>query len=254
MVIASDLQQVPFISGARIVNADACITEGVTLHVIDRVLIPPGGMAGMQTIADFLQSSSNFTIFTEALRFANVLSFLGNEDVSRTVFVPNDETFSAQIPDDLLRCLMYMRLPLSDLVLYHITRGTEYTTSLSLREFRHTLLLGQATRLTTSSEGVITFNNNDPPSSIVVPNIAASNGVIHVIDNVLIPPNLDFGMCLEFVPTTPPTAPPPPTTEPVTTVAATTMDLTTPTEVTTPPDVTSGATALAPGRVDTRNI
>lgn len=225
-------------------NTDACVADGVTLHVVDRVLMP-----GMETIATILGRNQSLSMFTEALMFTKVFDFLDKEDVSRTIFVPTNEAFAAQIPDELLVCLMYRRLPLSDLVLYHIADGAEYTPSLSLREFTYTLLRYQVIRLTTSPEGVITFSNN-PPSNIIAANIPASNGVIHVVDSVLIPPNMDFGMCSDLVPTTepptePPTTPAPATMPPVTT---TTTEPTTmppaPTEMTTLPEVT---TDIVPG-------
>lgn len=87
---------------------DICVSEGVTLHVIDRVLNP-----STQTIANILENQSNFTRFLRALSIAQVLDFLDKEDgVSRTLFVPTDDVFDAQIPDDLFNCLMYMRYPL----------------------------------------------------------------------------------------------------------------------------------------------
>ena len=206
--------QVEFIDGAQIVNPDACFfpkrKKEITLHVIDRVLMPT-----TRTIADFLESDPRFSLFTEALTFARVLDFLDKEDVSRTVFVPTNDAFTNRIPPDLFNCLLnYMRLPLNDVVLYHIARGTEYTPSLCLRGYTYTLQLSAINLRKNGS--VITFLT-DPPSNIIEPNIPASNGVIHVVDNLLIPPNLDFGGCSEFVPTTTPAPTDPPTTAPPTT-------------------------------------
>ena len=202
----------------------------------------------MQTIAGILRESSGFSSFIEALRFTRVLDFLDKEDVSRTLYLPTNEAFSSQIPQDLFECLMYMRLPLSDLVLHHLVRGAEYTSSLSLREFTHTLLPQQAIRLTTNDSGVITFRT-DPPSTIITPNISASNGVIHIVDAVLIPPNMDFGMCDDFVPTTPTTSPPITTTAAATTTEAETTPITE--EMTTPPSMTTAPpTGLRPIDLD----
>lgn len=197
--------QIRFIGGARVVNGDACVTEsGGTLQVIDRVLMP-----GMESIADILEGNDDFAMFTEALRASGFFSFLDHGDVSRTVFVPTNEAFATAIPMDLFTCLMYQRVLLNDIVLYHIARGAEYTPSLSLRQFTHTLQL-QPIRLNTDENGTITLIN-ERPSTIIMPDIPASNGVVHVVDNVLIPPNFNFGKCEEFVPTTPP-----PTTQPTT--------------------------------------
>lgn len=220
------------------VNPDACVTDGPTLHVIDRVLMP-----GNETIASILEGDPDFSQFTEALRFARVFDFLDKEDVSRTVYAPTDEAFNRQIPPDLFVCLMYMRLPLNDLVLFHIAESAEYTSSLSLRQFTYTLQR-QPIRLMTDAQGNIIFQTN-PPSSIIDANISAINGVIHVIDNVLIPPNMDYGECAEFVPTTPPPTTPPTTT--MTTPPATTM--TTPSDTTAPTlaIVTPGTPSMVPG-------
>ena len=255
--------QIGFIGGARVVNADACRTDGgETLQVIDRVLIPAN-----ETIASILSANSSFSLFVEALNFARVFDFLDKDDVSRTVFAPTDDAFNEQIPPDLFVCLMYNRLPLNDLVLFHIARGAEYTPSLSLRQFTYTLQL-QPIHLLTDSEGTITFLTQ-PRSTIVTPNIPASNGVIHVVDNVLIPPNMDYGECINLVPTTPPpttmmTTPPPttmmttppPTTAPPTTMMTTTDELTTMAMTVTPApgqplvsptDLSSVATSSVPG-------
>ncbi len=204
-------------------NANACVTPSstVTLHVIDRVLMPGNG-----TIASILENNNDFSLFTEALKFARVFDFLGKEDgVSRTVFVPTDEAFSEQIPPDLFTCLMYNRLPLHDIVLYHISEGADFTPSLALRQFAYTLQLQVVYLMDNNGSGNITFRT-DPPTSIIRPDIPASNGVIHVIDGLLIPPGFNYGSCTEFVPTTPPPATTPPTTmmPPVTTLPNITPD------------------------------
>ena len=198
-------------------NADACRSVNVTLHIIDRVLMP-----GMMTIAGYLDNDPNFSDFTEALRFTKVFDFLDKEEgVSRTVFAPTNEAFARRIPIDLFTCLMYMRLPLHDFVLYHIAEGTEFTTSLSLRQAVVTLQL-TTLRLMSTADGNITFLTN-PQSSIVIPNITASNGVIHVISDILLPSGFDFGMCSNFVPTTMTT--PPPTTMITTPMSALNMSM-----------------------------
>ena len=186
-----------FINGARIVQPGVCVSSNVTLNVIDRVLMP-----GDMTIASILSDDPNFSNFVEALRFTRVFDFLDNDEgVSRTVLAPNNQAFDRLIPTELFSCLMYMRLPLHDLVLYHIAQSAEYTSSLALRQGLHTLHLSSLRLMGDSSN--ITFLTV-PPSSIVVPNITASNGVIHYISDVLIPPTLDFGMCSDRVPTTVP--------------------------------------------------
>lgn len=187
-------------------------------------------MPGPDTIAEILQGNAEFSMFTEALQFANVFNFLNMvEGVSRTVFAPTDEAFSMQIPEDLFDCLKnYMRVPLNNLVLYHIARSAEYVSALSVRMGTFTLFVDgyntvQHIPITSDGNGTILLGQTDPRAMIITPDIPASNGVLHVIDRVLIPPNFDYGMCQALVPTTPPPTTPPPTTMPPTTMAPTTL-------------------------------
>ena len=192
-------------------NPNACTDMLITLHVVDRVFIPVN-----ETIASMLRNrfSADHSAFIEALEFARVLDFLDKGDKSRTLFLPTNEAFNEQIPPDLFICLQYSRVQLSDLVLFHMADSAEYTPSLTLRMFSYTRLPGQVLHLTTNANGVIVFQLNN--GTITEPNIPASNGVIHIIDRVLIPPNFDFGRCSEFVPTTPPPTTAAPTEAPTT--------------------------------------
>jgi len=174
------------------------MSANITLHVIDRVLMP-----AEQTLAAILRSQPSLSRFTEALEFANVLQFLDMPDgAPRTIFAPRNDIFDERIPPDLFTCFMYKRLPLSNLVLFHIVGSTEYTSSLAVHSGLHTLQL--STFRLSQAEGENLIIETDPPASIVEPDIPASNGVLHVINDVLIPPNLDFGACSSFVPTSPP--------------------------------------------------
>ena len=175
------------------VNPDACMSTNITLHIIDRVLMPVE-----RTLAQILRSRPELSNFTEALLFANILGFLNKTDVSRTVFAPTNDAFNEQIPPELFTCLMYMRKPLQDIVLFHIAKSTEYTSSLAISSGVFTLLPNAAFRLS-QEDGNVTILT-DPQASIVEPDITASNGVLQVIDKVLIPPNFDAGGCSDLVP------------------------------------------------------
>jgi len=184
------------------VNKNACNTVNGTLHIIDRVLMPSN-----QTIAQILLADPRFTTMALLLDTLSLLTFLNNPNISRTLFVPTDDIFTQQFPPELINCLqVYMRRPLNDILLFHIATGAEYNTSLALRPWQYTLLL-RYLRVHSFANGSIFLGTN--LTEIVEPNIPAQNGVIHVINGVLRPPNFDFGMCQRFVPT-----PPPPTTPP----------------------------------------
>ena len=182
------------------VLADACKTENATLHIINKPLAP-----SESTIADYLESQDRFESFTDALRRAGILQFLGNPNVSRTVFAVPDTVFDAVFPEGLLECLLnYMRRPINDILLYHIGQGAHYDTSLSRTDFFYTLL-GQYVQVEVDSEnGDILLGRCGVP--IIQSNlIMASNGVIHNINGVLFPNSFSFGMCQSFVPFPSPT-------------------------------------------------
>ena len=178
------------------------------------------------TIADILSSTPRYSSFRDALEAAGTLQFLMATDISRTVFVPPNEVFDEAIPEELFTCLTaYMRLPLQDLVLYHISSKADYNTTLALQGFIYTLQLSPIL-ITADDAGVVSLNR-DMSAQITMPNIPALNGVLHEVNAVLMPAGFDFGKCQEFAPTTPPptTPPPPPTTTvPPTTLAETTVD------------------------------
>lgn len=200
-------------NGARNVNSNGCTSPTITLHVVDRVFIPTNN-----TIASILNElRGEHSGFIEALEFARVIDFLDKTDTAITLFLPTNEAFVEQIPSELFDCLAFNRVLLSDLVLYHMADNAEYTPSLILRMFSYTRLPSQVLHLTTDESGTIVFQTT-PPASIIQANIPARNGVIHIIDGVLMPPNFDYMNCQQFVPTTvPPTTMPMPTTPPMTT-------------------------------------
>lgn len=217
-----------FINGAQIQNGDACKTDNGALHIVNRVLMP-----GEQTIADVLMGDPRFSMFVDALRFAGTFKFLAENDTSHTVFAPTNDAFNRDIPPDLFNCLTaYSRLPLSNLALYHISKQTDHSQLLSLRQNAFTILFQhgspQSILVVTADNGTIFLGELGNQIAITMADIPASNGVIHAIDGVLMPPNIDYGDCQGFVPTTmPPPTTAAPTTMPPTTAAPTTMPPTT---------------------------
>ena len=235
--------QVMFINGAQIQNGDSCKTDHGTLHIVNRVLMP-----GNDTIADVLLGDPQFSMFVEALQFAGTFKFLDVNDTSHTVFAPTDDAFNRDIPPELYSCLMsYSRLPLSNLALYHISKQTDHSQLLSLRQNAFSELLQhsspQAILVVTADNGTIFLGELGNQIAITMADIPASNGVIHAIDGVLMPPNFDYGDCQRFVPTTMPPPTTAPTTMPPTTAAPTTMPNTTAAPTTMPN--TTAATIMA---------
>merc|ERR1712238_149037 len=111
-----------------------------------------------------------------------------------TVFAPTDDAFNA-LPNGLVNCLLEEKnLPiLSDILLYHVASGKALSSSLSNNQQIATLLNGATVMVDTSRNNGVKINE----STVIDADVLASNGVIHVIDAVLVPPRIDVGAFLQ---------------------------------------------------------
>ena len=200
------LPQERFINGARVTLRDACDRSSVAgaLHVIDRVLTPM-----FATVTQVIQSDPRLSMFTSALSRAGLIRFL-NISIPHTVFVPTNEAFNnSRYSSELLDCLLAQRgSPLRNLLFYHMSPAVEFSNSLALqRNWIRTLLGHLQVQVNDNSTIVL----GDDKVEIVEPDIPAQNGVVHIINEVLAPPVLDFQSCFVFSTTPPPTTVPPTT-------------------------------------------
>jgi uncharacterized surface protein with fasciclin (FAS1) repeats len=133
------------------------------------------------TIADIAAGDENFEILAAALETAELTEALGNEDISITVFAPTDEAFES-LPEGALEALLLPenRDQLVQLLTYHVVDGAVRSTDLSSGEV--STLSGAPITVTVGDEMVMINQAN-----VLMADIEASNGVIHVIDSVLLP-------------------------------------------------------------------
>merc|ERR1740139_2134552 len=108
-------------------------------------------------------------------------------------FSPTDDAFEA-LPNGLVECLLQeQNVPvLSNILLYHVAAGETLSTELSTGMEIPTLLAQQVVTVDLSNNGV---KIND--STVVGADVLASNGVIHVINQVLVPPSVDVDAFLQ---------------------------------------------------------
>ncbi|MCZ4407777.1 fasciclin domain-containing protein [Cryomorphaceae bacterium 1068] len=138
-----------------------------------------------QTIYTLIQNSPDHTILEAAIDASNLSGALQGPG-PLTVFAPTDAAFEA-LPENLVDALLTDPTGLlRDIVLYHVTPGNNSSGSLSDGQILTTLLSGQTT--TVSIDGTTVMINM---STVTDPDVTASNGVIHVIDAVLIPGNAE---------------------------------------------------------------
>ncbi len=134
-----------------------------------------------QSIAEIAAGSEDFEILTAAIEAAGLTEALSSDDLSITVFAPTDEAFEA-LPEGTLDELLLPenRDQLAQLLTYHVVDGEVRSTDLTSGEVD--TLTGAPVTVTVGEESV-TINE----ANVVTADIEASNGIIHVIDTVLLP-------------------------------------------------------------------
>lgn len=132
-------------------------------------------------------STLNFTTLSSALRTAGLADTLKTEG-PYTVFAPTDKAFAA-LPKETLRRLLLPknRETLARILRYHVVPG-EITANELKRGQLKTLANRPINVQIDSATNQIAVND----VSVIQPNIEASNGIIHAVDEILIPPNINL--------------------------------------------------------------
>ncbi len=133
-----------------------------------------------KTILTVIEEDGNFTTLLMALDAANLTDTLNGEGPF-TVFAPTDEAFAA-LPECTVETLLNDTCTLEKILLYHVV-DEKLTAKEVVNLTNITTLQGEEIPVNVTDKGVFVGN-----AKIIVTDIEASNGVIHVIDAVLIPP------------------------------------------------------------------
>jgi transforming growth factor-beta-induced protein len=166
------------INDATIVLTDIEASNGV-IHVIDTVILPPADQAP-QTIVDIAVADGRFGTLVAAVTAAGLAETLSGEGPF-TVFAPTDDAF-AKLPAGTVEALLADIPALTDILLYHVVDGKQMAADVVAKESL-TTLQGKDAKITVDGN---TVKIND--ATIILTDIEASNGVIHVIDTVILPP------------------------------------------------------------------
>ena len=164
------------VNDANVILADVEASNGI-VHVIDKVLMPPADLVDIPTVA---QGTGIHDSLVAAVIQANLLSTLQGEGPF-TVFAPTDDAFIAAGID--LNALNSDEglATLSDILLYHVVSGAVPSSAVT-DGLVATAVNGDDLTFTVG-EGVMVNDAN-----VILADVQASNGIIHVIDRVLMPP------------------------------------------------------------------
>ncbi len=187
-----------YINGSEILATDISASNG-TVHVIDKVMIATGGNVVESALA--LQSASVFKTpelqyLVEAVLYAGLAEALSNPDASFTVFAPTDQAFInlgtalgltftqpsdiRQLDKDLVTAVLLNH------VFADVSAG-KFTSELNAGTYD--ALGSDDITLGAFTDGVLSVSGsgNAAPANMVIPDVQTTNGIVHVIDQVLIP-------------------------------------------------------------------
>ncbi|UZR96437.1 fasciclin domain-containing protein [Chondrinema litorale] len=164
-------------------NANINATNGV-IHVIDDVLLPE------RTVVDVALYNPEFSLLVEALTKADLVETL-DEAENLTVFAPTNTALEAALGE--LGFSSLDEVPVAALVpilTYHVIGGEAPFLSTDLKdETYYTTLNGAAIKFDADILSLIDANDQEIPLNADLLDLEESNGVVHVINGVLLPPS-----------------------------------------------------------------
>ena len=133
--------------------------------------------AQAKDIVDTAVAAGQFKTLATALQAAGLVDTLKGPGPF-TVFAPTDEAF-AKVPKDQLDALLKDKAKLTKVLTYHVVPGKVMAADVKAGKVKTV----QGSELTVATSGGVSVDN----AKVVKTDIVASNGVIHVIDSVVIP-------------------------------------------------------------------
>ncbi len=167
---------------AKVTTADVEASNGV-IHLIDAVLLPPSLLAPAKDIVELAQATPDLSILVEAVIAADLVNTLKGTGPF-TVFAPTNAAFAALLTQlGATKEELLARDDLAAILTYHLANGKVLAAGLSDGQIIPTV---QGEDIVVDIKGnVVTLNGI---SKVTATDIQASNGVVHLIDAVILPP------------------------------------------------------------------
>ncbi|EKB48443.1 fasciclin domain-containing protein [Cecembia lonarensis] len=171
-------------TGSNIVMTDKRARNGV-IHGIDQVLLPP-----TENIVEIALGNDDFSILVDAVVAAGFVDLLATTN-NLTVFAPTNDAFVALLEElnfDSLEDLIDEEdgigiAGLQVVLAYHVFAGRVFSSDLS----NTTITMFSGDEVTIDVSGPSLIDANERISGVIATDIQATNGVIHVIDKVILP-------------------------------------------------------------------
>ena len=164
------------VDGANVVTTDIACSNGV-IHVIDTVILPVDG-----TIVDVAAKNGSFNTLVAAVKAAGLVETLSGKGPF-TVLAPTDAAF-AKLPAGTLEMLLKPenKKQLVDILTYHVVPGVAAYSDAVVKMTEVPTVLGSPIAVKVVA-GKVMLNG----ATVVTADVEATNGVIHVVDTVILP-------------------------------------------------------------------
>lgn len=190
-----------FLDEAEVIIADIEVADGI-IHVVNRIIIPDGlsasgtigPLSGLPTVADFVLETAtttdtpDFTVLLLAMSQADTaaMRILSDNTDQITVFAPTDRAFAAAIASMDMTAQEFFARPdlLTGILQYHIL-DERLTASMLAAQDQWPTLAGDALNISVANN-IVRINGQ---ANSIITDIQTSNGIIHVIDRLLLPPS-----------------------------------------------------------------
>lgn len=163
-----------YVNDAEVTTADIECSNGV-IHVIDTVLVPK------DNIVEKAISFNDFNTLVDAVVAADLVDTLSDESAEYTVFAPTDVAFSDLDTEYLNNLINNDTANLTDILTYHVVPGIVFSYDLSDNMTATTV---QGSNITVQ---IINQSIYIDDAKVILRDVECSNGVIHVIDKVILP-------------------------------------------------------------------
>ena len=165
-----------FADQANVTTADLTTDNGI-VHVVNKVLLP------IQTVVD-VAASNNFTTLLTAATQEELLPALTDPLATLTVFAPTNDAFTAiatALGTDINGLLAYPTL--DEILKYHVLGAEVTAANVTNGAIVNTLSTVNTLKMTKTTTGSVYANH----AMVTLADVEAQNGVVHVINNVVLP-------------------------------------------------------------------
>lgn len=165
-----------YVSGAKVIKTDIQCSNGV-VHLIDSVMLPPKG----KTIVETAASNKDFSTLVALVKKAELVDTL-NSKGPFTVFAPTNAAFK-KLPEATVKALLSPegKKDLANILKYHVVAGKVLAKDVVKLKKAKTVL-GKDVSVKVEDKNVMIGG-----AKVVVTDLVCENGIIHVIDTVMVP-------------------------------------------------------------------